>query len=273
MRRKARMYFKVRSQVFEKAALGDLRDCCDALLDRTGAYRTSLGHHLGDAGARGLVMAAARRFYECELPRLFADRFGSVPALNLGFTTIRRQEAAAEATRVGWHLDLNFADDDAPFMVAWVPMEDVGTARIGLEVCTPKRPIDLAPLLADWRRRRSAGERLVFQDDELAALLGDDTFEARALHLSAGDAAVFDQRVLHRTQFLPQASEPRRSFEFRMVDLRALPKLSAGMDGVFCRRDDGEPDGIGFVVKVGRTFLRTEPSALDGLEVSVSSNR
>jgi len=267
------MHFRVRHRAFAEAALLDLRHCCDSLLDRAKKPRTSLGHHAADAEARELIVAAARRFYESELPRLFAERFGSIPALNLGFTTIRLQEPAANTDRVGWHLDLNFAYDGASFLVAWVPMEDVGTSRAGLEVCAPKSSIDIRPLLDAWQARKSAARDLVFGDEELDAMFGIGTYKVRALKLAAGDAAVFDQYVLHRTQILPEASEARRSFEFRMVDIRALPKLSALTDGMFCRPDRNEPGGIEFIVKAGKSVMRADSAVLDRLDIGIAGKR
>ncbi|MBI1189015.1 MAG: hypothetical protein GC206_17045 [Alphaproteobacteria bacterium] len=265
------MYFRIRPTVFEPAALADLQACADELIARARTHRASLGSYLPDASARVLITAAVRRFYASELPALFAERFGKRPALSLGITTIRYQAPDAPANRVEWHLDLNFVYDDSPFMVAWVPLEDVGTTRIGLEVCAPTRPVAPAALFTPWLQRIRSGRTPVFTDGEVEAIFGADGFQARSLSLSAGGAAVFDQFVLHRSQDLTTATEPRRSFEFRMMDLDALSDWARRTDGLFCREAEGSPDGIEFLVKAGGTLRVAAGPELDGLEVSGSS--
>lgn len=260
------MFFKSRARVFDPDALPDLRRCADTLLERARSNRTSLGHHAAMASGREHICAVANRFYGSILPDMFADRFGTPPALNLGFTTIRRQAPETPEMLVEWHIDLNFARDDAPFLVAWVPLEDVGETRIGLEVCVPTRPVPAKAALLPWTRRAATGDSLVFGDEEVDAIFGADGYQVRALRMSAGDAAIFDQFTLHRTQHLPQATEARRSFEFRMVDLDALPILSRQTAGIFCRRNPDVEGGIEYLFK-GETgpAAPIDPAELDEL--------
>ena len=262
------MLFKVRPNVFDDAALADLRGCADHFLGLAGRDRSSLGHFVADAAARTCIVAAARRFYASELPGLFAERYGTIPTLNLAYTTIRLQEPNAVQTQVGWHLDLNFMGDQAPFLVAWVPLEDVGVTRIGLEVCVPTSTLDFKPLLGLWTRRQSEGKSLVFTDQELAEMFGPGTCQARALKLAAGSAALFDQFVLHRTQLLPGATDSRRSFEFRMADLDRLPETWNKRAGLFCRLDETAPDGVEFLIKrAGEPYRTIQAAEMDTLDV------
>ncbi|EDP64147.1 hypothetical protein BAL199_06114 [alpha proteobacterium BAL199] len=263
------MFFKARSKIFDDEALADLRACADDLLDRANRDRTSLGHFVSNASARARIVSVAHRFYECELPALFATQHGAMPVLNLGYTTIRFQAPEAPDTQVGWHLDLNFVGDTSPFMVAWVPLEDVGAKRIGLEVCVPTRTLNLDPLLDLWSRRVAERGPQVFTDQNLADMFGADAYQVRALPMSAGSGAVFDQFVLHRTQLLPNATESRRSFEFRMADLGRLPQSWNTRVGLFCQRDDAAPSGIGFLIKRdGQPCRPISDSELDALDIS-----
>lgn len=263
------MLFKVRPDVFDDAALADLRACADHFLGLANRDRTSLGHFVASASARAWIVATAHRFYASELPGLFAERYGSTPTLNLAYTTIRLQEPNAAQTQVGWHLDLNFMGDQAPFLVAWVPLEDVGVTRIGLEVCVPTATLDFQPLLGLWAARQAEGKSLVFTDRELAETFGDGTYQTRALKLTAGSAALFDQFVLHRTQLLAGATDSRRSFEFRMADLDRLPESWNRRAGLFCRLNEMAPDGVEFLIKrVGKPCRTIQAAELDALDVS-----
>lgn len=263
------MFFKARPDVFVDAALADLRACADDLLERARRDRTSLGHFLSNATARAKIVSVAHRFYASELPALFAGRHGVTPILNLGYTTIRFQAPEAPETQVGWHLDLNFVGDASPFMVAWVPLEDVGAKRIGLDVCVPTRTLDLDPLLGLWSRRVSERRPQTFSDRDLGDLFGADAYQVRALHMSAGSAAAFDQFVLHRTQLLTAATESRRSFEFRMADPNRLPTSWEQRVGLFCQLDGAAPDGIAFLIKRdGEPCRQISDTELDALDIS-----
>lgn len=258
------MFFRPCTGVFDTASLHDLRACADTLLGRVETDRTSLGNHLPNAGARALIVAAVRRFYDGPLPGLFAELYGMQPGLNLGFTTIRRQAPDAPETRVGWHIDLNFSGDTGPFLVAWVPLEAVGGSRPGLDVCVPDGTQSNRPVLAAWRGKADRRGPMVFADDEVEPLLGAGRYRTESMTMSAGDAAVFDQFVLHRTQDLPNATDARRSFEFRMTDLDALPLAWRKSAGVFCRASDRVPGGVEFLVK--RADEPLQPVDTDGLD-------
>ncbi|MEQ8394567.1 hypothetical protein [Thalassobaculum sp.] len=261
--------FKARAAVFDEDALNDLRSCADLVIERANATKTSLGHHLRDAVAREHIGRVARRFYTSSLPSLFTERFGTPPALNLSITTVRLQKPDAQTDRVNWHLDFNFVLDTAPFLVAWTPLEDVGTTRLGLDVCLPGPSATLRPLLDAWARKSTDGLVLQFGDEELDDLFGKDNHQSRTLNLTAGDSAVFDQFVLHRTQNIATATALRRSFEFRMVDLSALPAWWHRTPGLYCRPNDGRPDEIDFLIKSANESIRpiagAEFDTLDGV--------
>jgi hypothetical protein len=245
------MFFRADAGVFDPHALHDLKACADHLLARTSGNRTSIGHHMADVGSRPLIKAAVTRFFSSPLPKIFAERFGQQPALNLIFTTIRRQDPEIPEARVGWHIDLNFIADTVPFLVAWTPLEDVGETRIGLDICVPAKLPSLASILAPWQSRSEKGQGMVFHDSEVDSIFGTDGYQVRPLRLPAGGAAVFDQFVFHRTQNLAHATDSRRSFEFRMVDLNALPASWSKQTTFFCRRSSDAVDGIEFLFKRG----------------------
>lgn len=257
------MFLKACDAAFDAAALADLRACAAALIEQCGKDRTSLGHHLANPDLRPFIVSAAQRFHASSLPTLFAERFGTLPCLNLSYTTIRLQLPGRPTTQVGWHLDLNFVLDGAPFLVAWVPLEEVGEIRPGLDICLPRRPVNVQTLLAPWKARASEGRDLVFPDAEVAAMFGAPGYQTRTPRLSAGDALVFDQFVLHRTQRMPQATQPRHSFEFRMVDLGNLPALARRSSGLFCRSDPSSADGVEFLVKDDRPLRPISGRNLD----------
>ncbi|MEQ8394568.1 hypothetical protein [Thalassobaculum sp.] len=264
------MFFRADTGVFDLPALLDLRACAGGLLARVSRQRTSLGQHMANPEARTLITATVKRFFKSSLPDLFAERFGKQPALNLIFTTIRLQEPDLPTSRVGWHIDFNFMGDTVPFLVAWTPLEDVGETRIGLDICVPTTPPSMASMLGPWQARSAKGDSLEFSDDDLDGIFGSGGYQVRSLRLPAGSSAVFDQFVFHRTQNLARATEARHSFEFRMVDLDALPASWRHRTAFFCRRCPNSEDNIQFLIKRDDGPPRpVDDSELDALNIKM----
>jgi len=261
------MYFRPLTSVFRGERLDDLRHVADALIADAADDRTSLIYHLADPATRSMVATVARRFFESPLPAEFVARFGRQPLLNLTHTTIRLQAPESSETRIGWHLDLNFALDAAPFLVAWVPLEDIDETRIGLEICIPAGAVDFKALLAPWRARLANHQALTFSEDDVRTMFGDGGYRTKIMRLPAGGAAVFNQFLLHRTETSMQATNSRRSFEFRMIDLENLPRSTNYGLSVLCRPDPDSPEGIGFLAKDEGPLRPIRPDALGKLQL------
>jgi hypothetical protein len=109
---------------------------------------------------------------------------------------------------VTWHVD---ADAAAIFQVAgdainvWMPLDKVGTDLPSLEVVPHSNAMmRKVPLLAGTER---------YRDDAFVATVG----QASAPQLDVGDALVFDQFTLHRTQNVGSKDTVRTACEFRFV--------------------------------------------------------
>lgn len=261
-------YFSARPGIFAAPVVERLDAWTTQLLEAAAGEKTVLAAHLADPASREAAFGISRAFYDSPLPSIFAERHGIEPALNLSNTAIRRHAAVDAGTFIDWHMDLNFTLDDAPFLVCWTPLQDVGEIRGGLEVCVPAPGTSMVPLFDLWARRTAARQRPVFDDAVLEETLGPGAFSRRPLKLRAGDGAVFDQFVLHRTQRLVTATEGRVSVEFRMVDLNRLPRAFDTSDGIFCRPED-RGDGLRVYLSRRKRLSIVAPEALDRLQVAV----
>jgi hypothetical protein len=122
--------------------------------------------------------------------------------------------------RVGWHAD---ADGATIFRIAasvinvWVPLDAVGTDLPSLEI-VPRSHTALrgVPMLTGNNRSR---------DDAFVGTLGPSSTP----HLDLGDALIFDQFILHRTQHVGAEDALRMACEFRFVR-RSAPTLH-GLSG------------------------------------------
>lgn len=244
------MYFHSDTEIFTDRSLTTIRDCAHQMIGESDQDKTSLGTCISRLDLQKPIFETIKKFYDSKLPEVFAKRLGRAPTLNLTFTTIRRHLPDSSGSRVDWHLDLNFVGDSAPFLVAWVPLEDVGVVRPGLEIYMPSgRTTDFGSLLEAWKARARAGGAMSFTSEEIAEILDSTNYRVVTLRMPAGGAAVFDQYVLHRTQVLQQAAETRHSFEFRMVDLDTLSVFDQRRTAVYCRPDDTAKGGIGFWIR------------------------
>lgn len=182
---------------------------------------------------------------------LFRARYEVEPALCLTLSSVRHQGPDAPDHLVGWHMDVNFINDDKPFLVAWTPMEEVGKTRVGLEVCVPSgQSYDQRSLVVEWYRRKTAKIPLTFTDAEVDALLGAENWSTRAVMAPAGTAAVFDQYVLHRSQLLQGATDSRISIEFRLVDADNLPMSLKHQTSMYLRRTEAGDSEL-FIIRRG----------------------
>ncbi len=232
--------FKLVPDALPEATIAWAKPFLDELVGRCGG-KSSLTTNDASAEARAKFLEIADGCLFGPVRDLFVERHGVEPAICLSLTTLRQQLPGSADRLVNWHLDLNFINDDKPFLVAWTPMEEVGETRVAIEVCVPTGSgYDLKPLVADWYRRKLDKRTLTFSDSELDELIGAGNWAARAVKARPGMAAVFDQYVLHRSQLLEGATDSRMSIEFRLVDLDNLPMSLKHQNSIFLRRN---PEG------------------------------
>ena len=164
-------------------------------------------------------------FWTSAIPMIFQKIKSHDPLLLLGFCTMRYQSEREDNSYIPWHLDGNFLGFAAPFMTFWIPFHEIGVVRPGLEFCLPDQPIDDAELADRWTHMRSDEPRRLFaKDDELSDLLGGRPFRREVPPADCGDVFAFDQFILHRTQILPEATEPRLAMEFRVMSRTQFPE-------------------------------------------------
>ncbi len=146
-----------------------------------------------------------------------------------------RMDLAGEAWRgFQWHQDAPYNVLSDRYVTAWLPLTESGPANGSIQA---------APALSDrlWPvdiryKRDGAGNRLGTRDAFIAEAL-QPTFEAAAqtLELSAGDVALFHNRLVHRSGFNP-GPRHRYSIQVRFGDLMAPEMLARGWRN---RRVDG----------------------------------
>jgi len=168
--------------------------------------------------------ALLKMFWKSRIPRIFSETFLDVPLLLLNICTLRYQRPAEDLNYVPWHLDANFFGFGAPFLTAWVPFHEVGRRSPGLELCLPTSDIDDATIAERWRQ--VAPDQLgniALDTNDIPLLFGDVSARTEAPVLMPGDALLFDQHVLHRTQVLPAADRNRLAIEFRITSKSRFP--------------------------------------------------
>lgn len=160
-----------------------------------------------------------------EYDRLKGVRIGVL----LNFLTVRTHLPQRRQQFVKWHTDSNFASINLAYpaephlMTAWVPLDDCGVTRPSLEFVSD---------MSDDRSMRYAGflardDRRSFTDDELAEIIG--AFETKVLMASAGDALLFGQYAIHRTQTMGPQFDGRTAVEFRLAKYDAVERDPRGL--------------------------------------------
>jgi hypothetical protein len=118
---------------------------------------------------------------------------------------------------VPWHIDADAAMIDRPEAInVWLPLNAVGAGSPSLEMMVGSHhKMKQLPLLTGKRR---------YRDDVFAASAGTTKIVPQ---LDPGDAIIFDQFTLHRTQ--PQIGDlvERTSCELRFIKLSGWRRLSA----------------------------------------------
>jgi hypothetical protein len=151
----------------------------------------------------------ALRFVEAQVKRTLGNEWRFFPKRSY----FRRHLGMSK--KVGWHAD---ADGATIFKVAasvinvWLPLEAVGGDLPSLEVVPRSHTIMRGvPMLTGTYRAR---------DDAFVSAAGEPSIP----QLQLGDALIFDQFVLHRTQNAGAPDAVRTSCEFRFAR-RSAPRL------------------------------------------------
>ncbi len=186
------------------------------------------------------------------------DALGGRVVVLMRHSIVRRRDVGVVADRSPWHLDVDFMGIEGEMLNVWIPLVDVGTGHSGLTFIMDRDATARAwSAWLDWAgehwssvKRTSAGD-LIGDEARLREILGvePDTI-ARTPLLKAGDALLFNQAVLHRTQDPTGAPGPRHSIEMRLAAPDDLPQTY---------RSDPLPVAL-VSVSGGRASVRFMPS-------------
>lgn len=162
-------------------------------------------------------------FWKSDFPKFYKDRYGEEPLFLAEFCTFRRQLPVPDNEYVPWHLDANFYGFDVPTLTFWVPLVDVGVDAPGLEFCTPRNRLPLERIVSKWSALSRAEKPLSITDEQIVWLMETEEVDCNTIQIGPGDAAVFDQYVLHRTERNEKASAARIAVEFRVASASRPP--------------------------------------------------
>ena len=164
-------------------------------------------------------------FWTSTIPDRYREVTGHNPLLLFHNCTFRHQTTAVSPNYVGWHLDANFYGFEVPLWTVWAPFVPVGTDAAGLEFSVSRSPVDRRPdIRRFWNQLRpDAAGRVEIADPVLPVFHGTPDHKVVSGSLAPGDAFVFDQYALHRTQRLPGATRERLAIEYRIVSRDRAP--------------------------------------------------
>ena len=149
-----------------------------------------------------LLFDLLEAFETVGVKRIVTDYFGEQPALSLVKLAQRRLAPQASG---GWHQDAAVYGMSAQTLNFWVPVSRCGDVAPGLEMYP--RPLDH---VITTYGTDGVDEYRGLTDD--VAVLTAEVPPTRPV-FEAGDAAIFDQFLLHQTAASPTFSEPRYGFE------------------------------------------------------------
>lgn len=117
--------------------------------------------------------------------------------------------------KLGWHRDADAAGTEAlgEAAIVWTPLDDVGAGAPSLQFLRGSHRVlrRVAPSFS------STGRYEILDDGSAFAARHCPGAEVATPMLAAGDAVLFDQHVLHRTQPLSGIVQGRRSLECRLA--------------------------------------------------------
>ncbi len=145
---------------------------------------------------------AIRALIEARARELFGSKWTMYPDRSY----FRRQQPQTKSGKTRWHIDADAAAlNQRDCINVWMPLDVVGRELPTLEI-VPKshltmRNVPQLPASSPWR------------DEEFVASVGAPV----APILNPGDALVFDQFTLHRTQVIGRLDFVRTACEFRFM--------------------------------------------------------
>jgi Phytanoyl-CoA dioxygenase (PhyH) len=161
------------------------------------------------AGGTGYVADSPRLMFDlleafdaAGVKRIVGDYFGEPPALSL--VKLAQRRLAPDASG-GWHQDAAVYGRTAETLNVWVAVSRCGDVAPGLEMF-PRRLEELV----GTRGVEGVAEYAALTDE--VALLTDEVAPARPI-FGPGDAAIFDQLLLHQTAASSDFTEVRYGFE------------------------------------------------------------
>jgi Phytanoyl-CoA dioxygenase (PhyH) len=149
-----------------------------------------------------LMFDLLEAFDAAGVKRIVGDYFGEPPALSLVKLAQRRLAPHASG---GWHQDAAVYGKTAETLNVWVAVSRCGDVAPGLEMF-PRRLEELV----GTRGVEGVDEYAALPDE--VALLTDEVAPARPI-FGPGDAAIFDQLLLHQTAASSEFTEMRYGFE------------------------------------------------------------
>lgn len=131
-----------------------------------------------------------------------------------------RMDLAGEAWRgFGWHQDYPYNMLSERYVTAWSPLTDSGPHNGSIQAA-PNLSDRVHPVEIRFKRNAS-GDRLATRDAFIAERLQPNfDADAQTLELKAGDVALFDNRLVHRSGFNP-GPRHRYSIQVRFGALMA----------------------------------------------------
>ena len=149
-----------------------------------------------------LLFDLLEAFEQCGVKRVVTEYFGESPALSL---VKLAQRLLAPDAHGGWHQDAAVYGMNARTLNVWTPVSRCGDVAPGLEMW-PRR---LDHLVKTHGTKGVDEYRAVAED---VALLTAEVAPSCPV-FDAGDAAIFDQFLLHQTHASEDFTEPRYGFE------------------------------------------------------------
>lgn len=149
-----------------------------------------------------LLFELLEAFDECGIRPIVADYFQEEPALS--WVKLAQRRLAPDATG-GWHQDGAVYGMTARTLNLWLPVTRCGDVAPGLEMW-PRRLEDMVNTMSD------TGTEGFSATQEAVAALTDDVPADRPV-FAPGDAALFDQFLLHQTAAGEHFTEQRYGFE------------------------------------------------------------
>lgn len=222
---------------FADAQVEALRQCIaetTPYMRTSGVFANSVSHRgLCTQGRADLAERSFRVFAESRAHAFALEVFPEGYCFLLEYCSFRRHDPSTADSHLQLHFDANFVGVGAPVYNVWVTLDDVGDGAPGLSFLNPA--YQDPGLGKTWQRTKhhalglGRGEHapinLMFDARKIAAFYGTtiesvlDTPRAKA-----GAFIAFHQCVAHATEVVAGPSKPRRSIEFRISSVSAVPE-------------------------------------------------